>query len=199
MYLYIFNQNYLLLYFIHYYYFINHRYYPIVLIVCWTAGTFNRIYTIFEEHEVWMVAIHVFFGGLQGFLNALVYGANENVKLKITGIFRKLLGGCLESQKRRQASGKPELKEKLLLPGDISTLSDQEKGLFEQGPEIRINSNNVDSNEIEPYLSSQEDTTNITAKVYSRSEVVNPPEGEGETDLKLHTQSTMHQIQKKGN
>jgi hypothetical protein len=166
-----------------------------VLIICWTAGTVNRIYTMNGFYEEWMVALNVFFCGLQGFLNALVYGANEKVKSKIKSIFRKLVGGCLESRKTNQKPLNTDLKEKLLLPGDISTLSDQEKGLFEQGPEIRINSNNLDSKEIEHNIS-REDTTNITAKVYSRREFEHPAE---EKNLKLHTQSTMQKLHKKSN
>ena len=40
-------------------------------------GTFNRIYVFFSPEIEWIVALHLFFGGLMGFLNAIVYGFNK--------------------------------------------------------------------------------------------------------------------------
>jgi len=56
------------------------KYYPMVLVICWTFPTINRIYNIFGEEVKALTYLHVIFGGLQGFLNALVYGANDQVR-----------------------------------------------------------------------------------------------------------------------
>jgi len=53
------------------------RFYPLVLIVCYLWGSVNRIYVFFDDEIEWIVALHLFFGGLMGFLNSLVYGLNK--------------------------------------------------------------------------------------------------------------------------
>jgi len=56
------------------------KYYPLVLVICWTFATINRIYNIFGKEVPSLTFLHVTFGGLQGLLNAFVYGANDQVK-----------------------------------------------------------------------------------------------------------------------
>lgn len=56
------------------------HYYPMVLIFCWSLGTFNRIYIFFQEPVYWVSCIHAVLGTVQGFLNAVLYGMNERVK-----------------------------------------------------------------------------------------------------------------------
>ena len=54
--------------------------YPLVLVICWTFATINTIYNIFGHEKEGLTFLHILFGGLQGFFNALVYGANSQVK-----------------------------------------------------------------------------------------------------------------------
>ena len=56
------------------------KYYPMVLVICWTFPTINRIYNLFGDEVRALTYLHVIFGGLQGFMNALVYGGNDQVK-----------------------------------------------------------------------------------------------------------------------
>ena len=56
------------------------KYYPIVLVLCWTFATINRVYNIFGKEVTVLTFLHVTFGGIQGLLNAIVYGANDQVK-----------------------------------------------------------------------------------------------------------------------
>ena len=153
------------------------------MIVCWTAGTVNRIYTIEEEHELWMVAVYVFFAGLQGFLNAFVYGANENVRAKIRKMMRNVRRRCFKRDlKSDDVLEEPNIAEKLVMHHDISTLSDQEKNIFDQVPDIQVKSNYDDSNGVERNLS-QEETTNIIPKVYSKSDVSNISEDNSKNQI----------------
>ena len=55
--------------------------YPLILIFCWFWATINRIHGIFESKSpFWLQALHIFFGNLQGLLNAFVYGFTDKVK-----------------------------------------------------------------------------------------------------------------------
>jgi len=56
------------------------KYYPIVLVICWTFATVNRIYNIFGKEILALTFLHVTLGGLQGLLNAFIYGTNDQVK-----------------------------------------------------------------------------------------------------------------------
>jgi len=56
------------------------KYYPLVLAFCWSFATVNRLYEIVGKEIFILTVLHHGCGGLQGFLNAIVYGMNENVK-----------------------------------------------------------------------------------------------------------------------
>ena len=58
------------------------RFYPIILVFCWTAGTIHRLYSLAnpEEPLLWMAILTILFGSLQGLLNAIVYGFSGPVK-----------------------------------------------------------------------------------------------------------------------
>ncbi|KRX05248.1 hypothetical protein PPERSA_00549 [Pseudocohnilembus persalinus] len=58
----------------------NLMYYPFILVICWIFGTFNRIYVFFDDEIEIVSALHLFFGGLMGFFNALVYGFSGQAK-----------------------------------------------------------------------------------------------------------------------
>merc|ERR1712167_413017 len=55
------------------------RAYPMILLVCWTPGTINRIYQTTldageEGDNETLATIHIFFGSITGLFNSLVYG-----------------------------------------------------------------------------------------------------------------------------
>ena len=55
-------------------------YYPFVLIICWIWGTIYKIYRSTSYDDViWLAGMHIFFGGLMGFMNFIVYGCTNNV------------------------------------------------------------------------------------------------------------------------
>lgn len=68
------------------------KYYPLVLVFCWTFATINRIYNIFGHEIMFLTFMHHTLGGLQGLLNALVYGTNDQVKQ----IWKEKLCWCFE-------------------------------------------------------------------------------------------------------
>jgi len=56
--------------------------YPIVLIVCWTFGTINRLQNSFDPDNPSIVLfwLHMWFSNLNGFGNAIVYGFNDSLR-----------------------------------------------------------------------------------------------------------------------
>ncbi|KAL4453412.1 hypothetical protein ABPG74_017619 [Tetrahymena malaccensis] len=54
--------------------------YPLILLVCWSAGTVERVFDFIGISSEILSYLHIFFGGLQGFFNACVYGLNSNVR-----------------------------------------------------------------------------------------------------------------------
>jgi len=63
------------------------KYYPFVLVVCWTFASINRVYTLFFDEIPILNILHIAFGGLQGFLNAMVYGCTISVRQVYGGYF----------------------------------------------------------------------------------------------------------------
>jgi len=61
------------------------KYYPLILVFCWTLPTLNRIYTLFYDENPTFNVIHTSFAGLQGFLNAIVYGCTASVRQVYSG------------------------------------------------------------------------------------------------------------------
>mmetsp|Transcript_26789 Transcript_26789/g.70329 ORF Transcript_26789/g.70329 Transcript_26789/m.70329 type:complete len:333 (-) Transcript_26789:829-1827(-) len=61
--------------------------YPVVLLVCWSFGSVNRIQNSMDPRHpiLWLFVAHRFFGSLQGLLNCLVYGMNRSVRARIFG------------------------------------------------------------------------------------------------------------------
>lgn len=58
------------------------KYYPMILIVCWTFATINRIYdSVHPRSPVFaLVILQTMFQTLQGFFNAMVYGLTPSVR-----------------------------------------------------------------------------------------------------------------------
>jgi len=54
-------------------------YYPFILPICWIWGNINRIYSFFDDEIYWLTGMHLFFGGLIGFFNFIVYGFTDQV------------------------------------------------------------------------------------------------------------------------
>lgn len=57
------------------------RLYPMILIICWTFGTINRFYNMAGKDSAVLNILHIAFGGLQGFFNALVYGMTNTIRM----------------------------------------------------------------------------------------------------------------------
>ena len=49
-------------------------YYPMILIICFFWACFLGIYILIDDTKEWMLALHLFFAGLMGFLDSIVYG-----------------------------------------------------------------------------------------------------------------------------
>ena len=77
------------------------KYYPLVLVFCWTFATINRLYTFFADENITLTILHITFGGLQGFINALVYGCTTSVRQECGQRF-KCLRSCLYSNVENQ-------------------------------------------------------------------------------------------------
>ena len=58
--------------------------YPIVLIVCWTPATINRILSFCTGQDyAWMVCLHIIFSRIEGLLHMIVYGMTGLVQVII--------------------------------------------------------------------------------------------------------------------
>jgi hypothetical protein len=58
------------------------KYYPMILIVCWTFATINRIYDSIHPRSpsLGLIVMQTIFQTLQGFFNAMVYGLTPSVR-----------------------------------------------------------------------------------------------------------------------
>lgn len=58
------------------------KYYPMILIVCWTFATINRIYDSIHPRNpsLGLIMMQTIFQTLQGFFNAMVYGLTPSVR-----------------------------------------------------------------------------------------------------------------------
>eukprot|EP00457_Paulinella_chromatophora_P007706 gb/GEZN01007730.1/.p1 GENE.gb/GEZN01007730.1/~~gb/GEZN01007730.1/.p1 ORF type:complete len:335 (-),score=26.99 gb/GEZN01007730.1/:504-1379(-) len=63
------------------------KYYPAVLVVCYTFGTVNRIYNVFHPKQpiFGLQVLHLVGARSRGFLNAMVYGFNPLVRHAVFG------------------------------------------------------------------------------------------------------------------
>ena len=80
------------------------RFYPLILLICWTWGTVHKIYSLSnplskDVNVVWLVFLHVFFCSLQGTFNALIYGLNSGVMKIIKG---QLCCCCLKEESQTE-------------------------------------------------------------------------------------------------
>jgi len=63
--------------------------YPLGLIICYSFTCADRIYLSFGEKITWLEYVHVFLLQLQGFVNALIYGMNYQVRTQIRRMFKR--------------------------------------------------------------------------------------------------------------
>ena len=54
--------------------------YPLVLVICWFFPTLHRIESFFNSDSGFLNAIHNISESLQGILNSIIYGMNDNVR-----------------------------------------------------------------------------------------------------------------------
>jgi len=68
--------------------------YPVVLVVCWTPGTINRIHnSVRPDNPVYgLYMAQAIMGSSQGLFNSLVYGLSPGVRAHLSNAFKKLLG-----------------------------------------------------------------------------------------------------------
>jgi len=73
--------------------------YPLILVFCWMFATINRINTLFFKESLTLNILHRLFGSLQGILNAIIYGMNQNVRREIKIYMRQhwLFKRCIKS------------------------------------------------------------------------------------------------------
>jgi len=68
------------------------------MLICWIFPTIHRIYSFFvtseEDEIILLLALHSIFESMQGILNAIVYGMNDNVKYEWKKYLREK-GWCL--------------------------------------------------------------------------------------------------------
>ena len=56
-------------------------FYPVILIICWLPATIDRIQNLFSNNPIYILQVlHIGFGNIQGFLDALVYGLTPSVR-----------------------------------------------------------------------------------------------------------------------
>ena len=70
--------------------------YPVILIVCWTPGTVNRIHNSLNplRPNFGLYVAHAVMGSSQGLLNCLVYGLSPGVRSNLVAVVRDLLNRC---------------------------------------------------------------------------------------------------------
>lgn len=58
--------------------------YPMVLVICWTFPSINRVNQIFnpDADVIWLNFMHALMAGMTGFFNAVAYGISENSVLQ---------------------------------------------------------------------------------------------------------------------
>jgi len=56
--------------------------YPLILVICWFFPTLHRIESFFRDDSQFLNAMHNISESLQGILNAILYGMNENVRFE---------------------------------------------------------------------------------------------------------------------
>eukprot|EP00282_Hemiselmis_andersenii_P003632 CAMPEP_0114119726 /NCGR_PEP_ID=MMETSP0043_2-20121206/6265_1 /TAXON_ID=464988 /ORGANISM="Hemiselmis andersenii, Strain CCMP644" /LENGTH=273 /DNA_ID=CAMNT_0001212293 /DNA_START=165 /DNA_END=982 /DNA_ORIENTATION=- len=61
--------------------------YPVILVICWTAASVNRIHnSIYPSQPIyWLTCTQVFLSNSAGCWNCLAYGLNSNVRDKLRG------------------------------------------------------------------------------------------------------------------
>ena len=64
--------------------------FPVVLIISYFFGTINRIYLYFyvEDPILALTVLHIFFRGMIGLMNLLVYGLKRNVRSLLKESFK---------------------------------------------------------------------------------------------------------------
>jgi hypothetical protein len=63
--------------------------YPLILVFCWSWATVNRIRSLFYKESLVLNILHRLFGSLQGLLNAIIYGMNQNVRYALRCYLRQ--------------------------------------------------------------------------------------------------------------
>ena len=79
--------------------------YPMILFFCWFFASYNRIHTLFYKESMVLNVLHRLFGSLQGLLNAIIYGMNQNVRREVKRFMRNhwLFKNCVKKNNNQEA------------------------------------------------------------------------------------------------
>lgn len=75
------------------------KFYPLILVICFTVGTIHRIWLAVEPENYKIRAAHAFLSSLLGFLNAIVYGMSSTVRQIL---YKKL---CCKKEEEEKSLG----------------------------------------------------------------------------------------------
>eukprot|EP01083_Nonionella_stella_P275613 936184_1 len=72
------------------------KFYPLILIICYTFATIRRIIDWATEDQTpyFLAILHTFFAAIPGFLNAIVYGLTKDVRTKDKQAIQEYCGCC---------------------------------------------------------------------------------------------------------
>ncbi|KRX01860.1 hypothetical protein PPERSA_00482 [Pseudocohnilembus persalinus] len=72
------------------------KFYPLILIFCWSMGTIDRIFNFAGQSYFTFHIFHILLAGLQGFINAMVYGLTKKVRKEIRISLQKYCSFCIK-------------------------------------------------------------------------------------------------------
>jgi len=68
--------------------------YPLVLLICYGPASIRRVWNIVGDPPYSLAVVHVCFASLHGFVNALAYGRNSDIRALNKHLMDKTLGDC---------------------------------------------------------------------------------------------------------
>lgn len=83
------------------------KYYPLVLIICFTPGTINILFELSGKSSFGLNILHAIFAASQGMMNAVVYGLTPAVYERVseTCVFRTCCAPCIHKIQETRRSG----------------------------------------------------------------------------------------------
>jgi len=68
--------------------------YPLVLLICYGPASIRRVWNLVGDPPYWLAVVHVCFASLHGFVNAMAYGRNSDIRALNKHLLDKTLGEC---------------------------------------------------------------------------------------------------------